>query len=180
MNIHEVGDADLLGKPTLAAIRLECLFPANDYPFAHAELDPYDYVNTFKKWARSGKTLRFIVSDTTVNLPVRVESISYGERDGTNDVYATISLREHRTLAAPETESTPGDNDERTEDEPEGDIKTYTAVYGDTLCSICRRFYGDGSAKYYNALAKYNGKANPNLLATGEVLKIPPKSKLGV
>lgn len=182
VNVHDVGDADILGKPSLQAIKLECLFPANDYPFASIEMEPYEYVRMFQKWAKSGKVLRFMVSDTPVNISVRVESISYSERDGTNDVYATISLREHRTLEATATEGTAPAGGTRAA--PDGSAVAgafaYTAKYGDTLAAICRKNYGDGSAKFYNALARYNGKPNPNILMTGEVLKIPPRESLGV
>lgn len=182
VNIHDVGDVDVLGKTTLAAMKLDCLFPAQEYVFADMEMEPYDYVRQFQKWVRTGKVLRFIIPDTIVNLPVRVESIQYGEGAGSNDVRATVVLRQHRALAAPQTEAAPTENKAREEQEPvDGGSETlYTAQYGDTLCSICRKFYGDGSAKFYNALASYNGKPNPNILMTGEVLTIPPRDVLGV
>ena len=53
-------------------------------------------------------------------------------------------------------------------------------VAGDCLSVICRRFYGNGTAKYYNALAAYNGIKNPHLIFPGQVLTLPPASQLGV
>ena len=45
---------------------------------------------------------------------------------------------------------------------------------------ICRRFYGNGTAKYYNAVAKYNGIKNPHLIYAGQKLTLPPAQQLGV
>lgn len=47
-----------------------------------------------------------------------------------------------------------------------------------TLSVICRRYYWKSSAKYYNALAKYNGIKNPHLIYPGTTLRIPPESVL--
>lgn len=38
--------------------------------------------------------------------------------------------------------------------------------------------YGDGTASYYNALAKYNGISNPHLIYVGQTIKLPPKDIL--
>ena len=54
----------------------------------------------------------------------------------------------------------------------------YTVVAGDMLSVICRRTYGNGSAKYYEALAAYNGIANPHLIHPGDVLQLPPEDQL--
>ena len=56
--------------------------------------------------------------------------------------------------------------------------QSYTIVRGDTLSIICRRYYGRSTAKYYNALAKYNGIKNPHLIYPGRTLKIPPENVL--
>ena len=59
-----------------------------------------------------------------------------------------------------------------------GRPQSYTIVRGDTLSIICRRYYGRSTAKYYNALAKYNGIKNPHLIYPGRTLKIPPENVL--
>ena len=46
------------------------------------------------------------------------------------------------------------------------------------LSVLCRRFYGNGTAEYYNALAKYNGIANPHLIYPGTTITIPPADEL--
>lgn len=182
VNIHDVGDADIAGKKTLANIKLQCMFPAGNYDFADAEYEPYGYVKKFEKWSRRGTVLRFIVSDTPVNIPVRVENIAYGERDGTNDVYATITLREHKTLEVVQmADTSAAANKSRTESSnTSSDDRSYTLKYGDTLCALCRKHYGNDKPTTYNALARYNHIANPNIIMAGRVINIPSKSKLGV
>ena len=174
VNIHELGDAILTGYGTLATIKINCMLPANAYSFARDD-DPEPYISQFEKWVKQKRRLRFIVGGTGVNIPVVIKDFSYGETDGTNDIYADLSLREYPVLTAPQvTAAAAGASTARAASDSGGSsVQSYTAVYGDTLSGICRKFYGNGTADYYNRLAKYNGKANPNILMTGEVLKIP-------
>lgn len=53
--------------------------------------------------------------------------------------------------------------------------QTYTVQKGDTLWAIAKKFYGDGSL--YPYLAKINNIANPNIIHTGQVLKIGSKEE---
>jgi len=177
INIHTLGDVNIAGYGTLAAIKIDCLLPAQSYSFLNASggTEPYSYVEKFRGWSDSRMVLRFIVSGTSVNIPVIIEDIVYGERDGTGDVYATLSLREYRELAIVQKTST--ENNMRiatvtTTPAPQ----TYTIKSGDTLSAICRKFYGDSSL--YPKLAKYNGVKNPNLIYAGNTLKLPSKNLL--
>lgn len=54
----------------------------------------------------------------------------------------------------------------RVTDSPEYIV--YTVVKGDTLSGIARKY-----GTTYQALAKYNGIANPNLISVGQKIKIP-------
>ncbi len=53
-----------------------------------------------------------------------------------------------------------------------------TIVRGDNLSIICRRYYGRSTARYYNALAQFNGIKNPHLIYPGTTIRIPPESVL--
>ena len=121
--------------------------------------------------------MRYVVPGV-INTRVLIEEISYEERDGTGDVYAKLYLKESQALEAVTSES--GSSGGRSEAEQTGQSQTYTVVAGDCLSVICRRFYGNGTAKYYNALAAYNGIKNPHLIFPGQVLTLPPASQLGV
>lgn len=122
--------------------------------------------------------LRFIVSGTSVNLPVYFTNLEYGEQDGTNDIYGTLTMQPYVTLAAPtvETLTTTAKTAVREETDRQTSATTYTVKTGDNLWNICRKFYGDGTLCY--KLAAYNGIKNANLIYTGQVLKIPDKTTL--
>ena len=179
VNIHEVGDVNLPGGLALGTIKISCMLPNQDYPFALDSGDPYDYVDDIKELIKKGKPVRFIVSGTGVNERVLIEDISYGERDGTGDVYATITMRGYRAVSAAQTVKTLGASTVRSEGGGSaGGERSHTAIYGDTLCGICRKYYGDGSYTLAKKLASYNSRPDPNILYVGEVLKIPPKEAL--
>lgn len=176
INIHDMGDVNLPGNSTLASITINCMFPARKYPFNQpgAILEPYYYVNAFKSWCDNRAVLRFIISETPVNLQVIVEDIKYGEKDGTGDVYATIYLREYRTLkVAASTDTGKATRDTERVDPP---VQTHVVKSGDTLSAICRKYYGDASL--YPKLAKYNNINNPHLIYVGQIIKLPSKNLL--
>ena len=102
VNISEVGDVSLAGKPTRYRGRIECMFPASSYPWLTpgAVPDPYYYVDRFRDWAGNKKVIRFIIGGTQVNSQVLVEDIQYTEQDASGDVYAVINLREWVDLEA--------------------------------------------------------------------------------
>jgi LysM repeat protein len=175
INIHTLGDVNIAGYGTLATIRIDCMFPAQEYPFAFSFQYPYTYVNIFEKWCDEHTVLRFVISNAPINIAVLVQSISYSEKDGTNDVYASIALREYRELKSVRVETTGSGNQSRAAGVTMPP-SSYTVKKGDTLSAICRKFYGD--ATLYPKFAKANGIKNANLIYVGQVLKIPEKSQL--
>ena len=174
VNIHQLGDAILAGYGTLATIKVSCIFPASRYPVSDGS-DPNRYVGQLEKWVKKRQKLRFVVGGTGVNIPAIIQSVSYGERDGTNDVYADIILREYRQLKAVKVADT-GANSGRPEPESTGrQLPPYTVKAGDCLCAIARKFLGDGSYQMAQKLAAYNfGSRDPNVLYVGEVVNFPP------
>lgn len=176
INIHTLGDTDLAGYDTLPTFKVDCLFPAYDYPFNQPgiDLNPYNYTKKFEDWCDNHTILRFIVSETTVNIPVRINDIAYGEKDGTGDVHATITMRKHRMLTAVQIANT--GNSSRPVEKKTAAMQTYTIKRGDTLWAICRKFYGKPTL--YSKLASYNGIKNANLIYAGNTLNIPDKSLL--
>ncbi|WRS27209.1 LysM domain-containing protein [Oscillospiraceae bacterium MB08-C2-2] len=172
VNIHELGDAILAGKGSLATIQISCLFPEMDYSFAEGS-GASRYVSQFEEWIEAGEVVRFIIGGANVNLPVMVQSINWGEQDGTNDVYADITMREHRPLEAVQISATPAATLERAAHQPNPGESSYTIQSGDTLSAICRKYYGDASPASYNKLAQANGISNPHLIFAGKTLKIP-------
>jgi LysM repeat protein len=176
INIHKVGDVVIPGYETLQAIRIDCMFPSKKYPFNQpgTNLDPYYYVNKFKTWCDKHRILRFIVSGTPVNVPVLISDITYGEKDGTGDVYASINMREYRELSIIPTDKT--GNKSRDTKKDKKATKSYIVKSGDTLSTICRKHYGNTSI--CQKVATYNGIKNINLIYAGNAIKLPDVSLL--
>lgn len=183
VDVDAVGSLYLPGRCAAHSDSVECMFPNRSYPFSTpgAVTDPKYYIEIFSALAKSEKIVRYIVGDR-VNAKVMVEEFRYEERDGTGDVYATIYLKEYIDLEAVTTESAAVNKNTGNYNRPPENtgMQHYTVQRGDCLSVICRRFYGNGTAKYYNAVAKYNGIKNPHLIYAGQKLALPPASQLGV
>ena len=183
VNINSLGDVYLPGGQTKHTGKISCLLPAQSYPFleAGARTEPSYYLRQLTAWAQGREAVRFLITETLVNALVYIEDVTYGEQDGTGDVYVTITLREQTQLeAGTVTGGAAGaDTGSQSRGNAGHDKETaYTVVKGDTLSALCRRYYGNSSARYYNALARYNGIANPHLIYVGQRLKIPAKAAL--
>ena len=179
VNIHQLGDIALPGRPTLCRIDLDLLLPSSPRSYSLPWIeDPEWYLWHWRMWADQGTVLRFVVSDTYINLPVLVEQFSDGEQDGTGDRYCALTLREYRYLEAAQLGAAASVGETRAAETPPDPPQQYTVVRGDCLSVICRRFYGDGSAAVYKPLAAYNGIKNPNLIYPGQVIKLPARDQL--
>lgn len=172
INIHALGDAIVMGYGTLATISISCLLPRRSYRFS-ASSNAQTYIQRFEQWVEEKTELRFIISGTNVNIPVRVQSISYGERDGTNDLYADITLREYRNLQAVQVKETTTESKGRAAPETASSSKPYVIKPGDTLSAICYKEYGDASAATYNKVAAINNISNPHLIYAGNTIILP-------
>lgn len=183
INISELGDVYLPGGRSRHSGSIDCLLPFRDYPFiiAGAILDPGYYLEPLRYWAAEKIPVRYIVTESDINALVYIESVTAKEQDGTGDVYCTISLREYVDLEAQEVatlNTTRYTGNSGRKSDAAKDIAYHRVVSGDTLSMLCRRTYGDGTASYYNALAKYNGISNPHLIYVGQTIKLPPKDIL--
>lgn len=185
INIHTMGNVNIAGYKVPATIKMELIFPAHRYPFVvldekNLPKDNYTYVSLFQRYETQQTVLRFMVTGTPTNIPVQVESLEYREQDGTNDIYATLVLREYRELQAQQQNkpASAKDNKSRTAAVGSTKMQYHVVKWGDTLSGICLKYYGDCSATMYNKLAKYNGIKNPNLIYDGHTIKIPQKSAL--
>ena len=182
ININELGDVYRPGGLTRFSGNFDFLLPAQDYPWieAGAHVDPQYYLDYLTAWATDEKTVRLVITGTEINTLVYIEDVTQGESDGTGDRSITVSVREYCDLEAKETETAAGtQNSGRAADaSPSKKAQAYTIVSGDTLSMICRRYYGKSTAKYYNALAKYNGIKNPHLIYPGATIQIPSEAVL--
>lgn len=172
INIHDVGEVTLAGHRTLSEIKIECMLPANKYSFNHSnvDLDPYSYIKKLEDWCKNRTLLRFVVTKTNVNRAVKIKEIQYGEKDGTKDVYATITLKEYKVLKPVKNNKT--GNSSRTDEKASKTI-SYAIKKGDTLYALCKKHYGNPLLD--KKLASYNNIKNPNLIIAGKTIKIPDK-----
>lgn len=181
ININQLGDVYRPGGLTRFSGNFDFLLPAQDYPWveAGARADPQYYLDYLNAWASDEKTVRMVITGTEINVLVYIEDVTQGEADGTGDRYVTVAVREYCDLEAVEVATATGtQNSGRAADASSGKAQSYTIVSGDTLSVICRRYYGKSTAKYYNALAKYNGIKNPHLIYPGVTIQIPPETTL--
>ena len=181
VTVDQLGDLNFWGGKKMGSTTLpDCLLPAHAYPFLTpgAGTNPWAYVEQLERWIDAGTVLRLLVSGTPVNAAVLLEGLHYREQDGTNDLYADITLRQYQQPETPvtpaqQTGSTAATRPSATGASP---TRSYTVVSGDTMWGICRKFYGDGSLAW--RLAAANGVANANLIYPGQTLTIPPKDNL--
>ena len=180
VNLHTVGDYHLPSGRTLFTCKISGMLPRQQYPFVFAgsSLNPYEYIYFFELTSDKKQVCRFAVSDTPTIADVYIENFQYGEKDGTNDVYYTITLRRHMPVKAVQsTDSTSSEiTNTRTTPLNIATPQQYTIQRGDTLWSLCKKFYGD--PLLYPKLAKANNIPNPDLIYDGNTLIIPDKNSL--
>lgn len=179
LDMTDMGQVNLPGLKGLFDEQMEFLLPSSgrNYTAGNWTGAPYAVVDRLVEWSNSGDVLRFIVTDTPLNLPVLLGPVRHGQKDGTGDVYVTLELRKYRELAEESTEVNPDTgNLGRASPQEKKEEGSYTVVKGDTLWGICRRTYGDGSLAW--KLAEANGIKNANLIFPGQVVKLPDRGSL--
>lgn len=179
LDMAQTGQVNLPSLSSLFNEQLTFLLPSSvrNYTDESYSGDPYAIVAMLVRWSKDGSPLRLIITDTTVNTLVLFAPIRYSERDGTGDVYVTLTMRQYRELIAETTEKAETGNTGRSQPETAASAETtYTVVKGNTLWGICRKFYGDGQLAW--KLAAFNGIKNANLIYPGQLLRIPAKSNL--
>lgn len=181
VRLDQLGEATLYGGYAMGDCTLrDVLLPAQAYPFLvpGARAAPYEYLETLETWCDQGARLQWMVSGTPVNAAVLIEEITQGERDGTNDVYITIVMRQWQKLETPVLAlSGGGAASPRDSQTGAASTKTYTVQVGDCLWTLAEKYYGDGTQ--YKRLAAANPAiTNPDLIYPGQVLTIPPAGGL--
>lgn len=178
LDMAQTGQIALPGLKTLFSEVLEFMLPSKPYPFctAGAVTDPAYYIDKLTAWSESGDVCRYIVVGTGINYPVLLGVLEWGEEDGSNDVYAKLPLYEYRYLDEVQVNQYTQNRGRPTGGLGQGTPGSYIVVSGDSLWSICKRFYGDGSLAY--KLAAANGISNPSLIYPGQVLMLPDVAML--
>lgn len=99
VSINNDGDYNMIGKTGLKAIAITSFFPAQAYDFCLCTPSaPYDYINKIEVWRKSEKPCQLTISGTSIDITCLIESFSYGEKDGSGDVYFSINFKEYRYI----------------------------------------------------------------------------------
>ncbi|MBW9159343.1 LysM peptidoglycan-binding domain-containing protein [Clostridium tagluense] len=171
VNVEDFGEIALIGGKKLAPISISSFFPAREYSFCQTKniRHPYACVELIEAWIESKKPIGFMISETNINMLCTIENFTYGEKDGTGDVYFTIDLKEYKIL---NTET----YNENSAGERIGSKKkpsTYTVKEGDTLMLIAKMCVGNSNL--WESIYKKNKNvigSDPSLINPGQVLKL--------
>lgn len=168
VTVEDVGELNFFGKSKLVSLSLSSFFPNQYYPFCVTkELQkPYDYVELIDRWMQAGKPLILNIEKTRYNLTCCIENFSYGEKDGSGDVYYTIEFKEYRIINT-KVKSSEEENQNLRQQVREP-AKTHEVKSGDTLWAIAQKEYGDGSR--WKEIADKNGIKDPKRLQPGQRL----------
>lgn len=176
VEVTGIGMINLIGNSDLKALTIESFFPVHNYSFIETNklLKPFEYVKMLEKWRISKEPIRVIFTDTPINYPMVIESFSWGEEDGTGDVYFTLELTEYKFLKLTKASKSKTVVKQTKRPVKKSKSTKYTVKRGDSLWKISKKFYGSGTKwkKIYNNNKKVIGK-NPNLIYPGQKLVIP-------
>lgn len=93
------GDIKLIGLQGLKSLTLESFFPVSDYSFLRDRiLQGWEYVEKLEEWIGKRIPVRLVITETPINMACTIESFTYGVKDGTGDIYYTLSLEEFKFI----------------------------------------------------------------------------------
>ena len=170
-----LGDVAVLTSNGLAQLSLSSFFPNNEYSFNEYSNvpKPYDMVRYFKEWKNKGTVVRVIFTGTDINQEMYVTNFSYGEKDGTGDVYYNMDLLEYRPIIVPTITENNSNNTQNTnrptdtnnnnsnKNNTNNTQKTHKVKKGDCLWDIAQKYYGKGSL--YPKIKEANKSKYPSL-----------------
>lgn len=104
VDILDFGENLLFGNPKLKRVKFSSFFPlqSHKYPFVVGDdISPTDAINLATKFKESRQPVRIILTQSALNLKMAISEFDYQKKDGTGDVYYTLSFIESRDWNVP-------------------------------------------------------------------------------
>ncbi|MGJ9460124.1 LysM peptidoglycan-binding domain-containing protein [Oceanobacillus sp. CF4.6] len=189
IDISNLGEITVLQDPASKVFQFSSFLPLHASPLVEYSNHPkpWDAVNKLEKWKNSKEPLRFLVTGTSINIPVSIEIFNYQEEGGAvGDIRFDLSLKEYKFVTVRKIKvkiNKPTTKKSRPAVTPKG--KTHKVVRGDTLWGISRKYYKDnglGWKKIWNLKSNKDmlikrdsrNRKNPgHWIYPGQVLRIP-------
>lgn len=181
IDIEGLGKTTIIRSPALMSFSFTVELPKNYYFACNYKnlTEPFRYFETLNQMKKDGP-VRFLATNTPFNLACTIEKLGLSESAGdVGTLHCTITLVEYRkartkkievvnNIAKLSTSSKKGREDTRIKPE------IYTVKDGDYLIKISKKILGNTGRwrEIYNLNKSVIG-TNPNLIYTGQVLKMP-------
>lgn len=168
------GEIDSGASIKLDAWSCESLFPDinNEYEFVvpGTQADAFYYVNMFTKIMKEQHILIFKYYSLDpyvqyVDKYCKITGFSYGEKNGSKDIYYTLDFKEYKELKLVDQYII-----NNTEIAKNYGSDTYYVKEGDTLLGIAAKIYGDSTKWSY--LMNRNSLKNPLDISVGQALTL--------
>ncbi|MDO4922752.1 MAG: LysM peptidoglycan-binding domain-containing protein [Peptococcaceae bacterium] len=181
--LQKMGAVSIPGLRNADSINVESFFPAvgTNYNFLKCTPpDPWEAVKMIKRWKESRRPIRYIVTDTDINLALLIKGFDYGLEDKTKDVRFSLELVEYVFLDSPVAATAQGVTSENAVSGSQKGATTWRVRYGDTLTGIAKSVYGDTSRWKEIYEANKSLITDPNSLKSieGKTLTIPQKKTM--
>jgi hypothetical protein len=141
-------------------------------PYINEWQSPNELLRLLEIFRTKEKKLRLLVTETSINRDVYIQSLTGQYKGGYGDYHYTLNLIHAKDLFIKmRGKSDTPKADERPEPPP---VTTYTVISGDTLWRIAQRFLGEG--RRYPEIHAANRDVignNPNRIFPGQVFTIP-------
>lgn len=176
--IVRYGDISIYGGRGLRKIEISSFFPNQNYSFLAYKNPPKPYkcVDNINSWFRRGSPIILTITGTNINNLFTISDFTYGEQDGTGDVYYTISFVEYVDTTQTTSNSSSNQRPNQNTTNDSNKQKVHKVVKGDNLYDIAVKYYGKGSEypKIKNAnKSKYKSLSSNNIIYVGWELIIP-------
>lgn len=99
INVLNYGEITWFGDRKLKEWSISNFFPSKQYNFCQVRIwNKQEYINFIQNIIKTKKPCRFVITKTAVNYLCTIEDFTYGEKDGTGDIYFSMNFKEYRSV----------------------------------------------------------------------------------